>query len=263
MADKNVYKVYSFALGDTEVCFDPSSAQDSLHDDQKEDIYSGAITRQSVVETRKVPAIRATVYDPTVVTAPQLFGAGETYTGVSLCRRALDETGDAFGTTYKTSTLAQGLLLPMSLKGDGTRRATLEVLALGLYSGSSALTVGSGAVTLPSPVSYYLSGVSLGGSPLLHPSKCDVNWQYQLRYSPNEVEPSEAWTETMDMDGSVTVLDMAGFTAANLAGATAALVLTFTKHGAADTHQLSLGNCHINAVTNGEELTINFRKLNA
>lgn len=250
---------------DVEVPFVPGSL-DCSGGLQTEDLRSGnSLTPDVISVVGKRPFLRSTILDPSLLSAAQAVGSGETVTSVVAAWRAYEQNG-TLSSTYKSVTGAQGLLLPVTLNFSAQSRATLDVIFLAAFSSGTAFSVGTSAGTLATvSKAFYPTSLVVGGSLTIDDIQSgQVSYNYQS-IDDNSQEPEYYSVNSAAKTGSVVTQDLAAVTAARLEdGAVETCVLTLTnRESGGGTVVVNLGDCFVQATINGGEASIEFAELTA
>jgi len=251
---------YFVLLGATSVAAKPGSFK-ATPEIQEEALMSGQqLTPQAYVTTQHLPQLGATLYDVDLVTTATPFGSTLTPASFHLGWRQRAQNG--LDSTYIRASLAQGMLVPVSLNADANKPAELEVMAIGLFSGTTGHTLSTTSAARATPVTYRLSTIVLGGTTLANPKSLRCNWKYAWDFPPTEVLPTSMWVKEQQREGSFVTLDLAAVTVARLQASSETLVATFVNHAnAADTISVDLGTVRIKATISGNEANFAFAEL--
>jgi hypothetical protein len=256
MADTSKYMDYALSIEGTAAPFEPGSL--SIGNDAVLDrIKSGLQLTDDLIQViRKQPMIRATLLDPSLVTAWT-----ELSTGVVATFRAYEQNG-GLGSTYKKFTAANGVIMPVSLQAAVDRKAMLEVLCMAAFSAGTAIAI---AATSGSPATvtkaYYPTSLTIT-SAITQLRNINVNWQYAVQ-NDDQLEPAYWYYDRYTMTGDAMVKDLDEVTAARLEDGSEESVtalLTDANNGS-NTVSVPLGTCKVFATVQGDMARLSFEKL--
>jgi len=260
MADVTKYGDYGLDLNGAAAPFERGSLVVG-NDVVTDRIRSGAAMTDDLIQVVvKQPMIRASLLDPSLVTAWAALGTG----GLKATFRAYEQNG-GFGAGYKSYQLANGIIMPVSLQANVLQRATLEILAMGTFTTGTGMTVGTGSTT-PADVTkaYYPTSITVGSDTITALTSVNANWQYGTQHD-DQLEPSYYYYDNYTMQGNAMVKDVAMVTAARLEDGTseAVTVLLTDANNGSNTVSVSLGTCKVFATVQGDMANIQFEKLAA
>lgn len=263
MAASKLYKGQALLFGSTDVPFVDGSLQVGNNLNAEEITSGNTLTPDLRTIVGKRPYIRATLLDPSQLTAVQPVGALETITAVKAVFRAYDQNGGP-GSTYKSFAGAQGIVMPVSLTFAAQQRATLEALFMAAFSSGTGLSVGTdndAAATVAK--AFYPTSLVLGGSDtILNIQSGSVNWEYGVE-DENVLEPGYYVTTRAVRTGQIVTQNLAWVTAARLEdGVVESAVLTLTdRESGGGTVAVNLGDCLIRAEISNNQATITFEEV--
>jgi len=227
-------------------------------------LRSGGQIRDDLIQiVGKRPAIRAVLTDPTLVTAFQLFGAGKTYTSMAAVWQ--DYASNAgLAATYNSYTLANGILLPVSIQAGPREHAKIEVLGLGIMTAGVGFVIGTtSAASATNTAAYYPGSVTVGGASIGNMVSIQHNWNYQVQ-DDDQLEPAYYYYDRAAETGTMVLKDLDKVTVARLEdGATEAVVLNFDDANSAGTQAFSLGNCKVFIEIDGKNAQLTYERLAA
>jgi hypothetical protein len=263
MADITRYSEFALLFGSTSIPIEPRSLE-AGNDPRLDDLMSaGSLNVQLRQVVGKRTFLKATLLDPSLVTAWAKVGSGNTITGVKGIWRAYEQDG-GFGAGYKSAAIAKGVIIPLNLQASVDKKATLDVVCFAIFAAGTGLTIGTDSGTLASVAkAYYLTSVTFGsGTAITALKSANVNWQYQVQ-DDEQTEPAYFYYDKYTMRGSVALKDIAAATAARIEdGATETVSLLLTDAVTpANTITVSLGSCHLFANAKGDECSIEFEKV--
>jgi hypothetical protein len=263
MTDISRYADIALLFGAASVPFEPGSLE-VFNDPRTEDIQSGNSLNISLRQVLgKRPGIKATLLDPSLVTAWAKFGAGAAITSITGVFQAYAKDG-GLGTGHISYLMASGVIMPSALRASTANKATLEVIAHAHFSTGTAMTVGtsSGAAAAVTKA-FYPTSITLGaGAAITQLKGVQANWKYQLQ-DDDALEPEYYYYDRYTMQGSATVKALAAATAARLEDGTTETVsiLLTDANNASNTITINFGTCKVFATVKGDEATIEFAKL--
>jgi hypothetical protein len=218
-----------------------------------------------IVATKHMPSIGCELYNIGALAAMDKFAAAETITLVQAAWRARAEDAD-LGSGYLSAKFASGVVFPVSVKGGPERAATLEIKALGHFSGGNAWTLGTDAVAAPAVTSaYYPKHIIVGADTIVHLLDAQVNFEHEIEGLP-EFRPTLYYAKTIAKQGSARIRDLSkAITAARLEAGVkeTTLTLVFEDRGPAAGADVSfaLGNCYVTSEVQGDEATLSFQSV--
>lgn len=261
--NQDAYFEYAFLLGATSYPFKPGTLKDT-HSNKVSEVRSGAaLTVQRFINTKHLPGIGVTLFDPSVLSGWTKFGAAESITVVKSCRRQRNDAG-GWGTLYRTMALAQGILLPQKLSGKESDPVEISIMAMGIYAAGVCETIDGTAcsqVAAADIKQYRIESIAIGGADIENIEAYDAAWEFDPKTQPHAVLPEKVWSGAYNRSGSLSSPDLSEFTAARFLGAVETVVYTFVNlEDSEDTVELDFGNCFIEAEPSGDSLTLNWRK---
>lgn len=261
MAETTRYLDWSFLYGATEVPFVPGTLA-AGNDKRVEELQSGAKLAPDLAQViGKKPWIKATLLDPSVISAWTIIGS--TPASITGTWRTYLQNG-GLGATYKSLSIASGVILPVQLSGGPNKAATLDVLAVACFVTGTGIAFGTSSATGGAVTKAYYPTTITVGSAVGNIVSVQNSWNYQVQ-DDDQLEPAYYYHNKYAMTGNVVVKDLAQITSARLEdGSTEAVTLLFTDaNNAANTVTVSLGNCKIHAEISGGDGTISWSQLAA
>lgn len=262
MADVTRYVDWGLVLGSTSVPFEAGSLEVG-NNLKTEDIKSGGALNFDLRQVvGKVPFIKASLLDPSLVTAIMKIGAGETYTQASAHFRAYEQNG-GLGTGYLSFAMAAGVLVPVSLNATVQRKATLDVLIQGIFAAGSCFTVGTTSATQATVTkAFYPTNIVIGSDTVTALKSIAVNWQYGLQ-DDEQLEPTYYFYDSYRREGNAVLKDVSKLTAARLEDGVvqSVTVLLTDANDGANTVSISLGNCFVKGSARGGDFSVEFAEV--
>lgn len=260
MADSTIYAGQALKFGTTDVPFVEGSLAYG-GDLSAEAISSGnALTPDMRVIVGKRPFIRATMLDPSQLTAAQNVPTDQA--SVTAVFRTYTQNGGP-GATYKSVAGSLGLLLPVTLNFSARSRATLDAVFMAAFSAGTALTHGTSsdaAATIAK--AYYPTSLVIGGDTVTDIQSGSVSWEYAVS-DDNSQEPGYYVYRKTIRSGRIVSKDLSLASAVRTEdGVAQSTVLTLTDRGSGGgTISVNLGDCLVRASVSGDEVTIEFEEI--
>jgi hypothetical protein len=262
MAETTRYLDWSFMLGTSEAPFVPGSLA-AGNDKRTEELMSGRkLTPELAQITGKRPWLKVSLLDPSLVTTWTVIGT--TPASVTSTWRTYLQNG-GLGTTYKSFSMAAGVLVPLQLSAGATKAATLDIMALSTFAGGTGMAAGtSSAAGVAVAKAYYPTSVSVGtaGTYIGNLISVQHSWNYAIQ-DDDQVEPSYYYYDSAPQSGSAVCKDLSKVTLGRLEdGSTEALAIVFTDaNNTSNTVTVSVDHCKIHAEISGGEGTISWSQL--
>lgn len=260
MADLKKFFPWAFLLGTTSVPFENMNVgNDNLRSAIRSD---GSLYPQLDQIFQKKVAISATIYDPSLVTEWQGVGTGETFTQCSGHWRAIAQEDGPTGAFFSAS-IANGVLIPVTLNAPFNDIAKLDVRCLGRFTAGTAVTLGTTSATQSDlNKAYRPSQLVIGTDTVLRIISAQATWNY------NEVqeemfEPDHYGYDAVDLVGQAELPDLSLVDLGRLVdGIEETVTLTLEDiNNATNTVAISFGTCSVRANVSGRTTTIDWEKL--
>lgn len=261
MADITKYLDWSWKHGTTEIALVPGTLA-AGNDKRTEELVSGKKLAPDLIQvTGKKPFLKATVLDPSVITAWTALGTS-TVSTVTATWRSYESNG-GLGATYKSCSVAQGVLVPLQLSASATKAATLDLVCYAAFNAGTGITFGTtstagGAVT----AAYYPTSVTVGGTAVGNVVSVQHSWNYTVQ-DDDQLEPTYYYHDRYAHSGNAVVKDLSKVTSARLEdGSSETVVLLFTDaNNTSATLSVNLGTCKVHAEISGDTGTISWSDL--
>jgi hypothetical protein len=262
MADAVRYVPFALLLGSTPVGF---SELNLMNDARIDEIRSGASLQPDLLQViGKRPALQATIFDPSLVTAWAEFGSGKTITQISGHWRALLQNGGPTG-SWLSRAMAGGVVMPVSLNAPVDQKATLQILALAHFAAGSAVTHGTTSATAATVAkAFYPTSIVIGTDTVVAIRSLNINWNYGV-LDDDQLEPAYYVYEQFGFTGSAQLKDLSKSTQARFedGSAESVTVLLTDANSGANTVSIALGTCKVFTTISGNQMNVNFTKLAA
>ena len=220
-----------------------------------------------IVATKAMPTISAELYNVGALSAFDKFASTEAITEVKAAWRARKDD-DTVDTTYLSAKFASGVVMPVSVKGGPERAATLEIKALGHFSGGNAWTFGSDSIAAPTvDQAFYPKHIIVGGDTIVHLLDVQINFEHDILGLPL-YQPTVYYATTVQKQGTARIRDLSkAANASRLQNGVkeTTLTLVFEDRGPAASADVSfaLGNCHVTTEIQGDEATVSFQSVSS
>ena len=211
--------------------------------------------------TGKKPFIKATLLDPSILTAWTAIGTNPASI-TATWRNYLQNGG--LGGVYKSVAISKGIFIPLQLSAGATKAATLDVLAIAAFTAGTGITFGTASATGGAVVKAYYPTTITVGSDVGKIVSVQNSWNYATQ-DDDQLEPGYYYYDKYAMTGNCVLKDLAQITSARLEdGSTEAVTLLFTDaNNGANTITVSLGDCKIHAEMSGGEGTLSWSQIAA
>lgn len=208
---------------------------------------AGTLTQEMLERMQTRPAFDFDMLDPSIVTTWQtIASSGATYTALATYWQAYADQG-GLGSTWKSASVAKGVLFPVSLSTGPQRTATLRVRCLPLYVSGTAVTWGTSSFTPDvADIAYRLTKVTINAVDYTDVEGISIDWRWNVQYpEKHTLEPTELYYDDTLMTARIELQNLATATSARLedtAVETVSALFTDQKNGA-NTVTVNLSTC--------------------
>ena len=206
--------------------------------------------------------LAASVFDPSLVTDWTVYGAGKAITSVTAFWRAYEENA-GFSSAYISWQSAQGILVPVSLRGTPTSKAVLQVRIIPLWATGTLFTVATSTGTPPTVAkAFYPTSLALaGGTPDAHLLDLSIDWDIGVQFD-EQVQPIYCYYDRFRLRGAATLKDLAAATLARAQGGKETITTIFTDAGIGGGNLTNtLSNCWVECLANGDQAALSFAQV--